>query len=66
MKNLTIISLKYSPGLLKEMMALSDAASLDDYESNLLINNKYEWLTKEINYDPERVSFFNSFCLVAL
>ncbi len=61
MKNLTIISLKYSPGLLKEMMALSDAASLDNYKSNLLINNKYEWLTKEINYDPERVSFFSSF-----
>ena len=60
MKNLTIISLKYSPGLLKEIIALSKAAKIDQYNVSLLINSKYGWLLDEANFDEINAIQFNS------
>ena len=61
MKILTIISLKYSPGLLKEMIALSNAAQLDGYEVNLLLNRKYYWLIEEAKFDHKKVFTYSNF-----
>ena len=58
MKKLNIISLKYSPGLLKEMIALSNAAQLDGYEVNLLLNKKYHWLIEEAEFNQEKVFLY--------
>lgn len=48
-KTLSIISLKYSPGLLKEMIALKKAAKNHGFEVNLVLNSKYDWLIEEDN-----------------
>tara|TARA_B100000886_G_scaffold185994_1_gene127610 strand:- start:1324 stop:2403 length:1080 start_codon:yes stop_codon:yes gene_type:complete len=61
MKKLNIISLKYSPGLLKEMIALSNAAQLDGYEVNLLLNRKYHWLIEEAEFNHEKVFMYGNF-----
>ncbi len=61
MKKLNIISLKYSPGLLKEMIALSNAAQLDGYEVNLLLNRKYHWLIEEAKFNYEKVFTYSNF-----
>ena len=61
MKKLNIISLKYSPGLLKEMIALSNAAQLDGYEVNLLLNRKYDWLIEEAEFNQEKVFLYSNF-----
>ena len=60
MKKLSIISLKYSPGLLKEMIALSKAAQKDNYDVNLVINAKYKWLLKEANLPELSTIQFNN------
>lgn len=65
MKKLNIISLKYSPGLLKEMIALSNAAQLDGYDVNLLLNRKYHWLIEEAKFKDEKVfTYGNLFELI--
>lgn len=61
MKKLNIISLKYSPGLLKEMIALSNAAELDGYDTKLLLNRKYNWLIEEAKFNHEKVVFYSNF-----
>ena len=61
MKILYIISLKYSPGLLKEMITLSNAAQLDGYQVNLLLNRKYHWLIEEAKFDHEKVHTYSNF-----
>ena len=48
-EKLNIISLKYSPGLLKEMIALSNAAQLDGYEVNLPLTEHMIGLLKKLN-----------------
>ena len=58
-EKLNIISLKYSPGLLKEMIALSNAAQLDGYEVNLLLNRKYDWLIEEAEFNQEKFLYSN-------
>ena len=59
-----ILSLKYSPGLLKEMLTLAKGSQKEGFEPKLILSSDYRWLLEEFEDNKFDALFFSIWCLM--